>query len=77
MIRKPNELCARACNFHQTGRWFLSVGAINRYHKRMHYLVEEIARLAPPRPFLQNLGAPDPETKGVIKLADELLGREN
>ena len=55
----------------------LSVGAINRYHKRMHYLVEEIARLAPPRPFLQILGAPDPETKGVIKLADELLGREN
>lgn len=55
----------------------LSVGAINRYHKRMHYVVEELARLSPPRPFLQILGALDSESDGVIKLAERLLGREN
>ncbi|MGO8763577.1 MAG: glycosyltransferase family 4 protein [Limisphaerales bacterium] len=51
----------------------LSVGAINRQHKRMHYLVEEIARLPQPRPFLQLLGAMDEESPGVIELAARLL----
>jgi 1,2-diacylglycerol 3-alpha-glucosyltransferase len=55
----------------------LSVGAINRYHKRMHYVVEELARLSPPRPFLQILGAMDEESGEVMALADRLLGREN
>jgi glycosyltransferase involved in cell wall biosynthesis len=56
-------------------RVVLSVGAVNRHHKRMHYVVEEIARLAAPRPFLQIVGAM--EESEVIKLADQLLGREN
>jgi 1,2-diacylglycerol 3-alpha-glucosyltransferase len=54
----------------------LSVGAINRYHKRMHYVVEELSRLPQPRPFLQLLGATDDESRGVIELADQLLGRD-
>jgi 1,2-diacylglycerol 3-alpha-glucosyltransferase len=51
----------------------LSVGAINRKHKRMHYVVEELARLPRPRPFLQLLGAMDEESSGVIELAAKLL----
>ena len=51
----------------------LSVGAVNRYHKRMHYVVEELARLPQPRPFLQLLGAMDEESPGVIELAEKLL----
>lgn len=54
----------------------LSVGALNRHHKRMHYLIEEIARLPRPRPFLQMVGAMDEESAGVMKLADDLLGRD-
>jgi 1,2-diacylglycerol 3-alpha-glucosyltransferase len=55
----------------------LSVGAINRSHKRMHYVVEEVARLPLPRPFLQMLGAQDNESAGVIELANRLLGLGN
>jgi glycosyltransferase involved in cell wall biosynthesis len=58
-------------------RVVLSVGAVNRYHKRMHYILEEIARLAAPRPFLQIVGAMEEESPEVIKLADQLLGRES
>ena len=54
----------------------LSVGAINRYHKRMHYLVEEISRLPKPRPFLQMIGAMDEESGTVMELADQLLGKD-
>jgi len=55
----------------------LSVGAINRSHKRVHYVVEEIARLPEPRPFLQMLGMPDGESPGIIELANQLLGPAN
>ena len=55
----------------------LSVGAINRSHKRMHYVVEEVARLPLPRPFLQLLGAQDNESASVTELANRLLGPEN
>ena len=57
-------------------RVVLSVGAVNRYHKRMHYIVQEIARLAAPRPFLQILGEMEDESAEIIKLADQLLGPE-
>ena len=55
----------------------LSVGAINRYHKRMDYLVKEVARLPKPRPYLQILGAWDDEAPSVINLAEALLGKGN
>ena len=54
----------------------LSVGWISRRHKRMHYVVEELARLPQPRPFLQMLGAMDEESREILELADQLLGRE-
>jgi len=55
----------------------LSVGWISRQHKRMHYLIEELARLPEPRPFLQMLGAMDESSTEIIELAGRLLGRGN
>jgi 1,2-diacylglycerol 3-alpha-glucosyltransferase len=52
----------------------LSVGWISRELKRMHYVVEEVARLRQPRPFLQMLGALDRSSREIIDLASRLLG---
>lgn len=53
----------------------VSVGAINRSHKRMDYLVAEIAQLPPEeRPFVVMLGQPDDETPTVLEMADEKIG---
>jgi glycosyltransferase involved in cell wall biosynthesis len=54
----------------------LSAGWIRRVHKRMHYVVEEIARLPEPRPFLQLLGAMDQGSAEILELASRLLGRD-
>jgi glycosyltransferase involved in cell wall biosynthesis len=40
----------------------------------MHYLVQEVARLPEPRPFLVMLGAMDGSTDEILRLATELLG---
>jgi 1,2-diacylglycerol 3-alpha-glucosyltransferase len=55
----------------------LSVGWIAREHKRMHYVIEELAQLPKPRPFLQLLGAMDVNSLEIIELATRLLGPEN
>lgn len=52
----------------------LSVGAINKSHKRMDYLIKEVANLPEPRPYLLLLGQQDIESSEVIKLGNELLG---
>ena len=52
----------------------LSVGWISRAHKRMDYVVEEVARLPAPRPFLMLLGAMDRSSDEIIRLAHERLG---
>jgi 1,2-diacylglycerol 3-alpha-glucosyltransferase len=52
----------------------VSVAAFNRYHKRLDYLIEEVASLPEPRPFLLLLGQPEEETEGLKSLARELLG---
>lgn len=54
----------------------LSVGALNRGHKRMDYVVGEIASLAEPRPFLAMLGAVESETPALRALAELRLGRD-
>lgn len=53
----------------------LSVGWIARQHKRMDFVVEEIARLPEPRPFLQLVGAMDEGSRDIITLGNRLLGR--
>ena len=55
----------------------LSVGWIGRRHKRMDYLIEEVARLPQPRPFLQLLGAVDQGSREIIRLGNRLLGPNN
>jgi glycosyltransferase involved in cell wall biosynthesis len=52
----------------------LSVGWISRAHKRMDYVVEELARLPAPRPFLMLLGAMDRGSGEIVRLARERLG---
>ncbi len=54
-------------------RIILSVGAINRSHKRMDYLIREVAALPAPRPHLVLLGQQDAESSEIIALADHLL----
>ncbi len=55
----------------------LSVAAINQSHKRIDYLVQEVASLPEPRPYLLLLGHQDDESLGVITLANSLLGSNN
>src|SRR5438552_4822959 len=52
----------------------LSVGWIARQHKRMDYVIEEVARMPGPRPFVQLLGAMDDESREIIVLGTRLLG---
>jgi glycosyltransferase involved in cell wall biosynthesis len=51
------------------------VAALNRYHKRLDYLIEEVSRIPEEqRPYLLLVGQPEPETEGLRALATELLG---
>jgi glycosyltransferase involved in cell wall biosynthesis len=52
----------------------LSVAALNSYHKRLDYVIEEVARLPPPRPFLLLVGQEEAETPRIRALAAAQLG---
>lgn len=52
----------------------ISSAALNRSHKRLDYLIEEVARLPGPRPFVLLIGEPDAETPAIRALAAERLG---
>jgi glycosyltransferase involved in cell wall biosynthesis len=54
----------------------LSVGAINGSHKRMDYVIREVASLPAPRPYLLLLGNTEAETPPMIRLGRELLGAD-
>jgi glycosyltransferase involved in cell wall biosynthesis len=56
------------------GDVLLSVAALNRSHKRLDYLIEEVARLPEPRPFVLMAGQEDAETAGIRALAADRLG---
>ena len=55
----------------------LSVGLVNKRHKRMDYVVREVAALPEPRPYLVLLGQQEKETAEVRALAEDLLGADN
>ncbi len=55
----------------------LSVGMIDKTHKRMDYLIHEVASLPQPRPYLLLLGQQDIESSEVINLGVQLLGSDN
>jgi glycosyltransferase involved in cell wall biosynthesis len=54
----------------------ISVAALNRWHKRLDYLITEVARLPEPRPFALLVGQPEPETEGLRALARDALGED-
>ena len=51
----------------------LSVAAINKSHKRIDYLIREVARLPQPRPYLLMLGQIQSESAEIVELANQLL----
>ncbi|MFH7027666.1 MAG: glycosyltransferase family 4 protein [Heteroscytonema crispum UTEX LB 1556] len=55
----------------------ISVAAINKSHKRMDYLIHEIASLPEPRPYLLLVGHQDEESQEILQLGNELLGQDN
>ena len=58
-------------------RIVLTVGAINRSHKRMDHLIEEVGKISEDeRPYLLLMGQQDEETEDVFQLAKERLGNE-
>lgn len=57
-------------------RIVLSVGWVAAEHKRMDYLVREVAALGTQRPFVVILGKIGPESEEIKKLASELLGED-
>ena len=52
----------------------ISVAALNSWHKRLDYVIREVASMAEPRPFLLLVGHPEPETEALRTLAGGLLG---
>lgn len=55
----------------------LSVGAINRAHKRMDYVIREVASLPEPKPYLLLLGQPDSDYSDILQLGNQCLGVDN
>ncbi|MEQ8463058.1 MAG: glycosyltransferase family 4 protein [Coleofasciculus sp. E1-EBD-02] len=55
----------------------LSVGAINKSHKRMDYLIREIAALPKPRPYLLLLGQQEAQSPEIHQLGNQLLGTDS
>ncbi len=51
----------------------LSVAALNRYHKRIDQLIEEVSRLPEPRPFLLLAGQAEAQTPELRSLAARRL----
>ncbi len=54
----------------------VSAGAINTDPKRMDYMVEEIASMGEPRPYLLLLGEAEADTPAIRRLAMERLGAD-
>lgn len=57
-------------------RIVLSVAALNRGHKRVDAVIEAVAGLPSPRPWLLLVGAETPEGPGLRALADARLGAQ-
>lgn len=54
----------------------ITVAALNRWHKRLDYVIEEVARLPEPRPYVLLVGQPEAETAGLRALAANALGED-
>jgi len=86
-INVPDGAPDRSQNTRRELRWklllpqdrsiILSVGWISAKQKRMDYLVNEMARLPQPRPYLVLVGAMDGESSAIVDLARAKLGEES
>ena len=54
----------------------VSVGWISHQHKRMDYVIEEVASMGTNRPFLAMVGRLDESSPAIIRLARERLGED-
>ncbi len=54
----------------------VSVGWISHHHKRMDYVIEEVATMEEKRPFLAMVGRMDESSSAIIRLARERLGED-
>ena len=54
----------------------LTVAALNNHHKRLLYVIDEVAALPEPRPHLVMLGQRESETPAILARAEERLGRD-
>ncbi len=61
----------------KTGSIVISVGLITKSRKRMDYVIQEVAKLPEPRPYLLLLGQQEAEAPEIIQLGDSLLGAAN
>lgn len=66
----------RQLNLPEHGTILLSVAALNISHKRLDYLIQEVAALPEPRPHLVMLGQQNAETPQVLELARSRLGSQ-
>jgi glycosyltransferase involved in cell wall biosynthesis len=57
-------------------RIVIAVAALNRYHKRLDYLIQEVAAMPEPRPYLLLTGQEETETPAIRKLALQRLGAD-
>jgi glycosyltransferase involved in cell wall biosynthesis len=75
-LADENEIRAirRRLGFPVNRRIVLSAGRIAAEHKRMDYVVREIAALSEPRPFLAMVGQMDEASPAILALANDLLG---
>jgi glycosyltransferase involved in cell wall biosynthesis len=64
-------------NLPKDRRIILSVGWIAAIHKRMDYLIRELAALPSPRPYLVMLGSMDEQSPPILEQAKQSLGAEN
>ncbi len=67
----------RALNLPEDRPVLIAPGAVNSYHKRMDYIVREVAALGAEKPYLAFIGEREEETPEIEKLASELLGAAN
>lgn len=77
LAREEKAVLRKKLGLPQKRPIILSVATINSSHKRMDYLIREIATLAEPRPYVLLLGQQDEESPAIIKLGKQLLGEEN
>lgn len=67
----------RKLNLPEKRPLIISVAAINKYHKRLDYVINEVSTLPEPRPYLLLLGQQESETPEILHLGNQVLGSDN